>query len=226
MDGQELVGRVREDEATALSRLGSDKYLIAATGADLGTGPVLRSVAAWTATGRDAFERWADEEDGDAAAAFADAAERERDHYERVADALPDGDGGDDDGGGATDDGEGATDDPIADAVGAALAASEGTGERVAAGLVGRALVADRVLLQVVNFFVNEADDRRADLARDLRSDADAQLETGIELLDSVCESDDDWAAARRAAAQVVADAYGAYANALEAMGVDPKPVC
>jgi len=218
MDGETLLETVREAEATELDRLGSDKYLIAATGADLERAPVLRSVAESAASGRDTFRQWADEATGEAAAAFEDAAEREGHHFDRVVDslaALPD-DGAD---AAATIDGG---DAPLADA----LADAEDTVERVAAAFVGRPLVADRTLLQVVNFFVNEADERRADLARELRSDAEARLDEGVALLDSVCETDADYERARQAAEEVVAAAYDDYASALEAMGVDPKPVC
>jgi hypothetical protein len=213
MDGHDFLERVRSDEATALSRLGSDKYLIATTGADLSTGPVLATVARSAAVARDTFDAWAADGPDPAAAAFADAADTERDHYDRITGAMPD-------------DATVPDDVPVVDAVADAMGASEDAIERVAAGLVGRALVADQAHLQVVSFFVNEADDTRADLARELRSDAQAQLESGVELLDTLCESDEDWDRARRAAGRVVADAYDDYAAALETMGVDPKPVC
>jgi len=218
MNGQALVEAVRESQATELDRLGSDKYLIAATGADLERAPVLRSVAESAASGRDAFRRWAEAATGEAATAFETAADVEVDHFDRVAEslaALPD-DGAD---AAATIDGG---DAPLTDA----LAGFEDPAERVAAAFVGRPLVADRALLQVVNFFVNEADENRADLARELRSDAQRRLDEGADLLDAVCETDADYERARRAAEEVVAAAYDDYATALEAMGVDPKPVC
>jgi len=215
MDGADFLERVRADEATALSRLGSDKYLIAVTGADLSTGPVLAAVGRSAAAARDTFDAWAAEGSDPAAAAFADAAATERDHYDRVADAMPDGES-------VVADAE----TPVVDAVADAMAASEDTIERAATGLVGRALVVDKAHLQVVSFFVNEADDARADLARELRSDAQAQLDAGVDLLGALCESDEEWERARRAAGRVVADAYDDYAAALDAMGVDPKPVC
>jgi hypothetical protein len=224
MHGQTVVDAVGEQRATELDRLGSDKYLIAATGADLSSGPVLRTVARSAAGGRDVFERWAGAESGDVAAAFADAADREADAYERVVAAADLGEVAADSAGGSEAVRD-AADSPEA-AVTAALSETDGTVERVAAGLVGRPLVADRTLLQVVSFFVNEADENRAQLARELRSDADARLEAGTALLDSVAESDEDVERAQAAAARVVADAYAAYADALEAMGVDPKPVC
>lgn len=46
------------------------------------------------------------------------------------------------------------------DAFSTHLGAVERTAERVGAGLVGAPLVADRFYLQLVSFFVNEADER------------------------------------------------------------------
>ncbi|WP_436925554.1 rubrerythrin family protein [Halosimplex amylolyticum] len=218
MNGQELVDTVRDARATELDRLGSDKYLIAATDADLERAPVLRTVAESAASGRETFDRWADEGVGDAASTFETAAERETDHFDRVVEslaALPN----DDADAAATID---ADDEPLH----ASLAETDGTVERLAAGFVGRPLVADRTHLQVVNFFVNEADETRADLARDLRSDANERLQEGITLLDATCETDSDWERAERGAVRVIDAAYDEYVGALEAMGVDPKPVC
>ncbi|MFB6139226.1 MAG: rubrerythrin family protein [Halosimplex sp.] len=218
MDGQELVDALRDARATQLDRLGSDKYLVAATGADLERAPVLRVLAAEAASGRDTFSRWADEAVGDVAAAFETAAERERQQFDRVVDSLA----------GLPDDGADATDaiDGEADPAHRALRDCDDPVERVAAAFVGRPLVADRTRLQVVNFFVNEADEQRADLARDLRSEANGRLDEGVELLDSVCGGDSDWERADRAATNVIDAAYEAYVDSLEAMDVDPKPVC
>ncbi|WP_123535793.1 rubrerythrin family protein [Halosimplex salinum] len=218
MNGQELVDAVREKRATELDRLGSDKYLIAATGADLERAPVLRTVAESAVSGRETFERWSEAAVGDLATAFGSAAETEAAHFDRVVEslsALPNDDAEAD----ATID---AADDPLH----AALAEFDGAVERLAAGFVGRPLVADRARLQAISFFVNEADEVRADLARDLRSDTQDRLDEGIALLDATCETDADWERAQRAAEGVVEAAYDEYVDALEAMGVDPKPVC
>ncbi|WP_459193674.1 rubrerythrin family protein [Halosimplex sp. J119] len=218
MNGQELVDAVRDERATALDRLGSDKYLIAATDADLERAPVLRTVAQSAASGRETFQGWAEEGVDDAASAFETAAEREAAHFDRVVESLA----------GLPNDGADAADtlDAADDPVHAALAETDGTIERLGAAFVGRPLVADRTRLQAVNFFVNEADEGRADLIRELRTDAQTRLEEGIELLDSVCETDSDWERAQRGAERVIDAAYDAYVDALEAMGVDPKPVC
>lgn len=212
MDAERFLKEVRENQTTELHRLGSDKCLIAATGADLAEGAVLASVARTAASGVERFESWAGEETGAAAETFAAAANTERDHRRRLGDRLADTDAA-------------VPDDPGDDAVNAALAEAETTVERAGA-LVGRGLVGDRTRLQVVNFFVNEGDSGGADFARELRGDANDQVSAGADLLEAVCDGEDDWNAAQDAAESVVAGAYDEYAAALEAMGVDPRPVC
>jgi hypothetical protein len=206
MNGQELVDEVREGDATALSRLGSDKYLIAATGATLETDAVLGVGAAAAATGRDCFETWAGDATGPVGDAFAAAADEEHDQYDRI---VAEGDPTD-------------AADPVRDV----LERQDDTVERVAAGFVGRGLVRDRTTLQLVNFFVNEGDKGRADLFRTVRKSAQDDVETGADLLDALCDDASDWDRARTAAESVVEVAYEDYAGTLEAMGVDPKPVC
>jgi hypothetical protein len=209
MDEADFVERVRESNATALQRLGSEKALVATTNASLDRETVLEQAAAAEARAAATFEAWAEDESNDAArTAFADAAERERNHYDAVCEL-----------------GEIEVTDPPADALHRYLRGLDGTVERVGAGLVGRPLVASRSLLQVINFFVNEAETTAADAFRDLRSETDEQVETGAEVLASVCESD-DWDRAARAAGDAIDAAYTEYAETLDEMGVDPKPVC
>jgi hypothetical protein len=208
MNDERFLELVREDLATELHRLGSDKYLIAATGADLTETAVLATVARTAVSGRETFDRWAESETGPAAETFGAAAETERDHLDLLGERLDE-----------------TPDDPGDDAVHAVLGEAETTVARAGA-MIGRGLVADRARLQVVNFFVNEVDPAGADLARELRSDVNDQVTAGADLLEDVCESEDDWEVARAHAERVVEDAYDEYASALEAMGVDPKPVC
>jgi len=216
MDGDSFVEAVSEAQATELHRLGSDKYLVAATGADLAEGPVLASVAQTAASGRETFETWAEHESGPAAEAFAAAADTEAEHLGRLHERLTDE---------TASTGDAGEDGPGANGVDEALGTAETTAERAGA-LVGRGLVLDRTLLQVVNFFVNEGDNAGADFVRELRSDANDQVSAGAELLETVCESDKDWEEAQTAAERVIETAYDEYAAALEGMGVDPKPVC
>ncbi len=211
MDGETLVATVRDAKATELDRLGSEKALVAETGADLSTPAVLRAAAAAEARAAETFERWADDEPVEAAReAFADVAARERDHRDRVLAELDDA-------------GEL---DAAPDALHEHLQGVEATAARVGAGLVGRPLAGERTLLQVVNFFVNEADPDRAALFRELRADTDELVGEGAALLDGVCADEEDYATAREAAAATVDVAYRSYADRLAAMGLDPKPVC
>lgn len=207
MDSETFLERVRDDNATALNRLGSEKALVATTRAALDRETVLEAAAAAEARAATTFEAWADEErDEQAREAFADAAETEREHYDRIHEF-----------------GEVEVPDPSADALHGTLREFDGTVERVAGGLVARPLVASRTLLQVINFFVNEADTAGADLFRELRGETDDQVDGGVAVLAEVC---DDWDRAERAATETIEAAYEEYAETLDSLGIDPKPVC
>jgi len=207
-----VVKRVREACATELNRLGSEKALVAGTGAVLDAESVLGWAATAAVRGAVVFEGWAaDESHGVARAAFEAAATAEREHVARLVELgaiepapVPEP--------------EAAAPDPLSDH----LRGLQGTVERVG-GLIGRSLVVSRGLLQVVNFFVNEADAEATDVARDLRADADARVEEGAALLDDLEGGPEP---AVEAATGAIEAAYREYADTLEAMGVDPQPVC
>lgn len=214
MDGNRLVETVRADRATELDRLGSEKALVASTAARLDRASVLDATVDAERRAAATLAAWAADEGNDAArAAFDRVAGQEREHAERAQDLL-DADAAGPDG------------DPDPDALHTHLRDLDSTAERVAAGLVARPLVSERSLLQVVNFFVNEADERAADTVRDLRSETQALVDDGAALLDSCCGDDDDWDQAREVADRTVAVAYAQYEDRLTEMGVDPKPVC
>ncbi|MBX0286385.1 transcription antitermination protein [Halomicroarcula sp. F28] len=200
MDAADTIAAVEEATTTERTRIGSDKALIAATGANLEADTVWTAAATREAGVADAIEGWAGG-DGDAIAdAFDRAGRAARDRAERI-DATP---------------GE-------PDALSSHLDTLDGTPERVGAGLVAVPLVLDRFYLQVVSFFVNEADEGSADVARDLRSAA-SDFGPARDALAELDESGREQA--RDAAAEAITVAYEEYASALEAMGLDPKPVC
>jgi len=210
MNGEELVAAVREDRATALDRLGSEKAIVAATGAQLESGPVLSAAARLLDGGAETLATWADgTDDADARAAFGDAADTLAGHR----DALL----------GLDDDATAGGDAPY---LVAELRTAETPPERVAAGLVALPLVADRRCLQVINFLVNEGARSTADTVREARSDLQTMPETAVGLLDTVCADDGDWVTAQKAATDAIGTAYDEYASSLREMGVDPKPVC
>jgi hypothetical protein len=210
MDGSELVEAVRTSKATELDRLGKEKALIAATDADLAAAAVLRAAAASERRAQRTFEGWAENESNDAAReAFERVAATEAGHYDLVAARL-----------------EEPPEEPDPDPLHASLRDLERTVERVGAGLVGRPLASERTLLQVVNFFVNEADTAAADLFRDLREETREVPGEGAALLDELCSDDEDWVLARKAGEDAVQVAYDDYAETLQGMGLDPKPVC
>ncbi|MEA5388254.1 hypothetical protein VB779_15230 [Haloarculaceae archaeon H-GB11] len=209
MDAATLQEAVHEEMATEIDRLGSDKALFSVTGGTLEEAEILGSLAADDAAVRDVVRSWADDEaDSTAREAFAEAADRLDEQVDRLAADL-DGD-------------LPGAEDAVADHLGTLTE----TEARVAAGLVARPLVRDRTLLQVVNYFVNEADRQGADLARELRSATDEGRAAGLETLDACCETEAEYERAHEAATELVAVAYRDYADALESLGLDPKPIC
>lgn len=210
MDGSEFVDTVRSANDQALDRLGSEKALVATTGANLDRETVLETAAEAEARAAETFQGWAaDESDDRAREAFEDAATRERDHRERVVSF-----------------GNLSSPEPEPDPLHEHLRGLDDTVDRVAAGLVARPLVASRSLLQVVNFFVNEPDEDAADLFRELRAETDAQVDRGAQVIEIVCGTDGEWDQAATAASETIESAYEEYAGALEELGIDPKPVC
>ena len=204
--------RELEDAAdTELERLASSKLLVALTDAELTAETVLRVVADSERAATETFDAWADDEAHDAAReAFVDVRDQEREHYERVVNLLD----------GEHDDAD-ATGGPMHET----LRSLEATIPRLG-GLVGRSMVGERTHLQVVSFFVNEGDERRADQFRDLRGETAAQGDRALEVLADVCDGDEDWDRARAAAETVIESAYEAYADSLDDLGLDPKPIC
>ncbi|WP_254763110.1 rubrerythrin family protein [Natrinema marinum] len=212
MDADDFRPTIEESMATELERLGSSKLLVALTDADLTVERVLRTAADSERAAAETFETWADDEDhADARDAFAAFRDEEGDHYERVAALLEDSDEDDD----------GADGGPMHDR----LRSFETTAQRLG-GVVGRSLVGDRTHLQIVNFFVNEGDERRADAFRELRRETAAQGDRALAVLEDGCDESEKWDRARRAAEDVIDDAYEAYAGSLDELGLDPKPIC
>ncbi|MFC6730171.1 rubrerythrin family protein [Natronoarchaeum mannanilyticum] len=210
MDAAEFRESVETEKASQLDRLGSSKLLIALTDGDLDERSVLESAADSEHAARGTFSGWADDESNDAAReAFADAADQERRHLDLDAVEL-DGEYDLTDGG------------PMH----SYLRGREATIERVAAGMVGRSLVSVRAHTQVISFFVNEADEARADLFRELKSDTRGTLDAGLELLDELCDDAEDWERAEMVAGYVIQVAYDDYVDALGELGVEPKSLC
>ncbi|WP_058364984.1 hypothetical protein [Haloparvum sedimenti] len=217
MNADALLEGVREATATELSRLGSSKALYADTGGDLDAETVFRAAETAERAAAETFEAWADAEANEtAAAAYRETAAEEREHAERVREEL-DGD--------AAGEAAGASDEEGVPALAAHLRGLDDTVAR-AGGFLGRVLVADESKSQYVGYFVGDADPQSAAVFRDLRGDLEGQRERALDLLDAVCETEADWERAEAAAVEAVEAAYEAHVEALESLGVDPKPVC
>ena len=211
MKRDEFIDRVRTENKTALSRLGSSKALYAETGGDIDSETVRRAAAIAEDAARETFAAWADSErDAAAAALFADLADEEAAHYDTVAETL--------------DDAPRAA-DAETPAIQVTLREFETTVER-AGGLVGRCLVATKSKEQYTGYFVGDADPRTAQLFRELGGDVDGQLARAGDLVERVCATSDDTQRAFAAATEAIQAAYDAYTDSLESMGVNPKPVC
>ncbi|MFC7201051.1 transcription antitermination protein [Halospeciosus flavus] len=210
MNAVELLDAVQDANETELSRLGSSKSLYAATGGEMEAEAVLRAAADAEYHAGETFEEWARTEEADSPAqqAFAAAADEEGDHYETVVSKL---------------DGHEPSDDPSE--MQQYLRDLDDTVER-AGGFLGRVLATEKSKDQLVGFFVGQADPQTAQTFRDLRGDLDDQRERALDLLEEVCEDEDDWERAETAANEAVQHAYEEYVEQLESMGVNPKPVC
>jgi len=210
MDAASLRDAVEAQKRTELDRLGSSKYLIALTDADLSESTILRAVAESEYLAGETFEVLAAAESDDRAReAFEAVAEQEGEHYERVCERL--GERPEPDHGGA---------------VHGYLREREDAAARVGGALVGRPLVSLRAHTQVIGFYVNEADEAGANLFRDLKTETEAELDLGVDVLADVCERDEDLERAQATAAYVVQLAYDEYADSLTELGVNPKSVC
>ncbi|WP_435359954.1 rubrerythrin family protein [Haloarchaeobius sp. DFWS5] len=201
MNSADFLDTVRDENQTALSRVGSSKSLYAFTGGEMNGDDVVRVAATLAAQAVTRFEDWADDPAlGEFFAAAADAesdwvdsldAEAEDEVYV-IHEALDDYD----------------------DSVG-----------RIGA-FAGYSLVDRKLADQFTGFFVGDADPQTASTFRDRKGVLQDRLDDIGEQLEAVCETDDDWEAAVAAAGAVVQAAYEEYTDRLEAMGVNPKPVC
>lgn len=194
MDGDVFRTRIEREHAQRLDALDSPDLLVALADGEPDATSVLEAAANSEHAARLTFERWVDtEREEGVCRAFADSADQERRHYERVVDELPPGydpaDGG-----------------PLH----AYLRGREDTIQRVAAGLVARSLVSLRSHTQLIEYFEGE----RAELFRELRADTEGTLGTGLALLEGHC-SDDDWEHAEMAAGYVIRVAHDDYTDSL-----------
>lgn len=212
MTPDDLLHTVRETKATELSRLGSSKSLYAATEGEIEADRVLQAAATAERAAAETFDAWAeDEPDEDAAECFRVTAAEERDHLERVREELAEHEEPDD-----------GTNPPT---LAAHLRDIDDTVARAGA-LLGRILVADESKSQYIGYFVGDADPQTASVFRDLRGDLDGQQERALDLLGTVCTEENDWETAESAALEAIDVAYEAQVEALESLGVNPKPVC
>jgi len=208
MDSEEFIDAARAENETELSRLGSSKSLFADTGGEMNAEDVLIAAATAEHYAAETYGLWADAESGDVAEAFAETEREERSHYETVVGELDGHEPG------------------AIPAIQAYLRELDDTAARLG-GFVGRTIAAEKSKTQITGFFVGDADPQTAGLFREMGGDLDAQLSRAAALLDAECGDDEErWDRAREAADGAIQTAYDEYTDALESMGVNPKPVC
>ena len=173
MDPTDVLDRVRSENNTELSRLGSSKSLYADTGGEMESGPVLEAMADLTHHAAEVFERWGEP--------FGEAADTEREHYGTVAGDLEAHEPGD------------------RPAVVEAFAGFETEVDRLGAA-VGYTLVAEEKASQATGFFTGQADPQTASVFRDIASDYERLRGA---LLDGLAAHDDADAAVAAATAVV-----------------------
>ncbi len=208
MTDDDFDDHVRDANETALSRLGSSKALYAITDGEMTEAAVLRSAADRLHAASETVAGWVPKEsDGAASAAYDEIASEEANHYAELLDRL--------------DEHDPAELPPIQQE----LREAEATVERLG-GLVGATLVAGKLTEQRTGFFVGEADPTTASTFRGYGDVLDDREDRLLDLLGDVCADDGDWQAAEDAASAAIQAAYDEYTDRLEAMGVNPKPVC
>jgi hypothetical protein len=213
MDTDAFLAEVREANETALSRLGSSKSLYAFTDGELEAAAVASVAANVSHAAAAALEAYAANASSDAAAeafaAFGDLAAEHAATAQGVSDDVP-----------ALE-----AHDAVA-ALGEYGDGSDASDAKRLGALVGYALVAKKLAEQSTGFFTGEADPRTASTFRSYGSDVEARRDEVLEALAVVVDGDADRDTALAAATAVVQGAYEAYTERLEAMGVNPKPVC
>lgn len=208
MSATELDAAVREENETALSRLGSSKSLYAITDGEMTEEAVVETAADRIHAASETLASWVPEEGNeDAAEAYDEFADEDADHYEDLLDKLDDHSPG-----------------QVSPAQ-AELREADSTLERLGA-LLGHTLVTKKLTEQRTGFFVGEADPTTASTFRGYGAVLDDRVERLVDLLEDACESDQDREDATAAASAVIQAAYEEYTDRLEAMGVNPKPVC
>lgn len=204
MNAADFLEQIESDLQTELSRLGSSKSLYADTEGEMDPDPVLRAAAENASHAASTVEEWAGESDLEP---FENAVNREQDHLDALVDEIGEYEQGD------------------GPAVTATLAEMAGTPARLGA-LVGWSLVTDRKATQSSGFFTGQAKPTTASLFRSFGDDYEATRAEALDGLDEVCDSEEDWKAAETAATRVISAAYDEYFETLEALGMNPKPVC
>ncbi len=196
---------LRQRRDTELERLGSSKGLMADTRGDLSLDEVLRAAKRSEYAAMETFKEWSEsEENPEAESLFRSIMSDEKRHYESLdreidMDDVPE--------------------------IHRYLRGIDETESRVGA-VIGRGLVSDASLKQTVAFFTGRPDREYLNLFREMRQDTASHIERAEELLGEIESIDSDNEYAVESGLRVIDIAYEEYVEVLEAMDINPKPVC
>ncbi len=208
MNPNAFIDAIKTDNDTALSRLGSSKAVYADTQGEMETEDVLTAAATAEQYAAATYEAWADDSSEPFADVYGQTAAEERDHYDTIKQELPEHEPGE------------------LPAIHEYLRELDDDIDRLG-GFIGRTLAAEKSKEQITGFFVGQANPQTAQLFRGMGDDLEDQLDRAMTLLADQCGDDDAcWEQAKQAATDTIQTAYTEYTNRLEAMGVNPKPVC
>jgi len=205
MDAPDVLRQIKETNKTELSRLGSSKSLYADTEGEMEPDAVLTATADAAYHAAETLDGWS--RNGEFDNVFAEAAERERDHYDEIVAELD-----------AHEPGE-------RPAVVDAMRSVDDSEGRLGA-LVGWTLVAKEKASQSTGFFTGQAKPRTASTFRAFDDDYESSREDALDALGAVADTDEDFERAQSVASIVIQAAYDEYFETLEELGVNPKPVC
>ena len=208
-EASSFISTVEETNKTALSRLGSSRSLYAATAGDIDTEPVLIALVEAEHAAVQTFSDWAETESHPIARnLWEDLAAVEEQHLEVAQQLLA------------------ASHQPGNEPALHTYLRNLTSPESRVGGLIGRILASQRSKDQLIGYFIGAADPQTTDVIRSFRADLDEQFTDATEAIESICTDDEAWVEAETAATGAIQATYEEYVEQLEALGVNPKPVC
>ncbi len=206
MEAEELVENIEVEKKTELSRLNSSKNLLAQTDGEIDVENILKETINSENSAIKTFQAWKkSEKNSEIKENLNDFESIEKGHLKKVEKEINN------------------RYSPIDNSsLHEYMRSLEATQERLGA-LIGRSLVSDNTLKQTTVFFVGRGEEKRADIFREMRKDNKEILDKTKKMLNKTCK---DWGIPERTAKKTIDIVYSNYAETLEGLGINPKPVC